>query len=239
MNNNTFDEEIKEKEKRQAAKAALEYLDDIPKCSIIGIGTGSTIDYFIDFIATMKDKFKGTVASSINSRRRLLNHGIPIFELNDVDKIDIYFDGADEFNCNFELIKGCGGSLTREKIFAASSDMFVCIVDSSKKMNECNKYVIPVEVIPIAQKFVTNQIMKLDNNCSVIYRYNFITDNGNIILDVHNFHSNNLIESELLLNNIPGVVCNGIFAINTPNVIIEGKHLSYVEKRIKNKKIEN
>lgn len=206
-------------EKIAASKLALSY---IPENGIIGVGTGTTINYFIDMLANANRPIKGSVASSKATELLLKKHSIPVFELNDIlkrgIKIDVYIDGADQYNDAFELMKGRGGALTREKIIASASEKFVCIVDSSKKVSG-NFDLIPLEVIPMALEFVSQEIRKIGGN--PIHREGCVTDNGNIIIDCKNLRGepSNL---EILLNSIPGVVCNGIFAIRKPDRIICG-----------------
>jgi len=193
--------------KRQAAEAALEYVE---VGSYIGVGTGSTANLFIDALATIKGKIEGAVASSIVTAERLKSHGIPVFELNEVDGLSIYVDGADEANPNLQLIKGGGGALTREKIVAAASKRFVCIADDTKMVDVLGEFPLPIEVIPMARSFIAREIVKLGGDPYL--REGFTTDNGNLILDVHGLHINQPDVLEETLNNIPGVVTNGIFS---------------------------
>ena len=201
--------------KKAAAKAALEYVE---AGSIIGIGTGSTANHFIDLLAGIKGKIEGTVASSVASAERLKKHGIPVFDLNAVGDLGLYVDGADESNRHLHLIKGGGGALTREKIVAAASKKFVCIADESKLVDVLGKFPLPVEVIPMARSYVARQIVKLGGN--PVLRDGFTTDNGNVILDVHNLQIMNAVELEGKLNNIVGVVTNGLFALRPADVLI-------------------
>ncbi len=193
--------------KRQAAEAALEYVE---VGSYIGVGTGSTANLFIDALATIKGKIEGAVASSIATAERLKSHGIPVFELNEVDGLSIYVDGADEANPNLQLIKGGGGALTREKIVAAASKRFICIADDTKMVDVLGEFPLPIEVIPMARSFIAREIVKLGGDPYL--REGFTTDNGNLILDVHGLHINQPDVLEETLNNIPGVVTNGIFS---------------------------
>jgi len=170
-----------DEKKQQVAKKALEY---VVEDTIIGIGTGSTANYFVDALATIKHKIEGTVASSNVTAERLKSHGIPVFELNGVDEISVYIDGADESNRYLHLIKGGGGALTREKIVAAASKRFVCIADDSKLVEVLGKFPLPIEVIPMARSYVARQLVKMGGK--PVWRDGFITDNGNVILDVHN-----------------------------------------------------
>ena len=206
---------IQDELKKSVAKAALEY---IPENGIIGIGTGSTVNYFIDFLATIKHKIQGAVASSKATETRLKSHGIPIFELNTVLEVEITIDSADAYNPYCQLVKGGGGSLTREKILAAASHTFLCIVDASKETKIFGTFPIPIEVIPMAQSFVAREIVKLAG--TPVYRPNFMTDNGNIILDVHHWVIAEPRKLERTLNNIPGVVCNGLFAEKPANTLL-------------------
>lgn len=204
--------------KKLVGEAALEY---VVEDSIVGVGTGSTVNYFIDALATMKHKIKGAVSSSEASTERLKQHGIEVFELNEVDKIPVYIDGADESNHLLELIKGGGGALTREKIIAAVADQFICIADESKLVRRLGDFPLPVEVIPMARSYVARQIVKLGGD--PVYRTGFVTDNGNVILDVHGLIINEPIKLERILNNIVGVVTNGLFAERAADVLLLGK----------------
>ncbi|MBD3653189.1 ribose-5-phosphate isomerase RpiA [Kangiella sp.] len=204
--------------KKLVGEAALEY---VVEDSIVGVGTGSTVNYFIDALATMKHKIKGAVSSSEASTERLKQHGIEVFELNEVDKIPVYIDGADESNHLLELIKGGGGALTREKIIAAVADQFICIADESKLVRRLGEFPLPVEVIPMARSYVARQIVKLGGD--PVYRTGFVTDNGNVILDVHGLIINEPIKLERILNNIVGVVTNGLFAERAADVLLLGK----------------
>ena len=203
--------------KKAAAKAALEYVE---AGSIIGIGTGSTANHFIDLLAGIKGKIEGTVASSNASAERLKKHGIPVLDLNAAGDLSLYVDGADESTRHLHLIKGGGGALTREKIVAAASKKFVCIADESKLVDVLGKFPLPVEVIPMARSYVARQIVKLGGQ--PVLREGFTTDNGNLILDVHNLKIMNPVEMEGKLNNIVGVVTNGLFAMRAADVLILG-----------------
>ncbi len=211
-NNLTPDEK-----KQQVAKAALEYV--VPD-TIIGIGTGSTANHFVDALASIKHTIEGTVASSNATAERLKSHGIPVLELNSVDEISVYIDGADESNRHLHLIKGGGGALTREKIVAAVSKKFVCIADDSKLVDVMGKFPLPVEVIPMARSYVARQIVKMGGN--PIWRDGFTTDNGNVILDVHNLQIMQPVQLEAELNQIVGVVTNGLFAARPADVLLLG-----------------
>ncbi len=203
--------------KKAVAKAALEYV--LPD-TVIGIGTGSTANHFIDFLAEIKHKINGTVASSKASAERLKNHGIPVLDLNVADEISVYVDGADETNRNRQLIKGGGGALTREKIVASAARQFVCIVDETKVVDIMGKFPLPVEVIPMARSLVARQLVKLGGE--PVYREGFVTDNGNIILDVHGLEIMEPAKLESEINNIVGVVTNGLFARRPADVVLVG-----------------
>ena len=203
--------------KKAVAKAALEYVEP---GTVVGVGTGSTANHFIDFLATIKGKLEGTVASSVASAERLKKHGIPVFDLNAVGELPLYVDGADESSRHLHLIKGGGGALTREKIVAAASKKFVCIADETKLVDVLGKFPLPVEVIPMARSYVARQIVKLGGQ--PVLREGFTTDNGNVILDVHNLKILNPVELEGKLNNIVGVVTNGLFALRPADVLILG-----------------
>jgi len=203
--------------KKAAAQAALAYVET---GSIIGIGTGSTANHFIDLLAGIKGRIEGTVASSVASAERLKKHGIPVFDLNAVGDLNLYVDGADESSHHLHLIKGGGGALTREKIVAAASKKFVCIADESKLVDVLGKFPLPVEVIPMARSYVARQVVKLGGQ--PVLREGFTTDNGNVILDVHNLKIMNPVELEEKLNNIVGVVTNGLFAVRPADVLILG-----------------
>lgn len=202
--------------KQQAAKAALEYI----KGGIIGVGTGSTVNHFIDYLATIKGRIEGTVSSSGASTERLKGHGIPVMDLNAAGELEVYIDGADESDHYLNLIKGGGGALTREKIIAGASKKFVCIADESKLVDILGTFPLPVEVIPMARSHVARQLVKLGG--TPVWRENFITDNGNVILDVHNFEIMKPMEMEQKINAIAGVVTTGIFALRGADVLILG-----------------
>ena len=206
-----------DEKKQQVAKVALDY---IVEDSIIGIGTGSTANHFIDALAGIKHKIEGTVASSNATAERLKSHGIPVFELNSVNEISVYIDGADESNHHLHLIKGGGGALTREKIVAAVSKRFVCIADDSKLVDVLGKFPLPVEVIPMARSYVAREIVKLGGQ--PVWREDFVTDNGNVILDIHNLQIAEPVKLEGQLNSIVGVVTNGLFAASPASVLLLG-----------------
>ncbi|MDG2061694.1 MAG: ribose-5-phosphate isomerase RpiA [SAR86 cluster bacterium] len=206
--------------KKEAAKKAFEFiLPFLNEDSVIGIGTGSTTNFFIDELIKSKLTFKAAICSSEASKNLLLTSGINILELNEVHGIDFYIDGADEFNSNFELIKGGGGALTREKILAYSSKKFLCIVDDSKNVDLLGRFPLPIEVLEIARSSIAREVMRMGGK--PVYRTNFITDNGNQILDVHNLKIPVPYDMENTLNNIPGIVENGIFSKRKADVIIE------------------
>ena len=197
--------------KKQAAQAALSYVEPLlDDDSIIGVGTGSTTNFFIEELGPIKGKIYGTVSSSDASTARLKELGIPVFDLNSVDEVSFYIDGADEANKYLQLIKGGGAALTREKIVAAVAREFICIVDESKMVDVLGKFPLPVEVIPMARSHVARQIVKLGGD--PVYREGCITDNGNHILDVYNFSIVDPRELEQQLNQVTGVVTNGLFA---------------------------
>ncbi|MFV2061250.1 MAG: ribose-5-phosphate isomerase RpiA [Gammaproteobacteria bacterium] len=203
--------------KQAVAKAAIEH---VVAGTIIGVGTGSTANFFIDELAKIKGKIDGTVASSVASADRLKAHGIEVYDLNSVNEISVYIDGADESNRHLHLIKGGGGALTREKIVAAASKKFVCIADESKLVDIMGKFPLPVEVIPMARSYVAREIVKLGGE--PVLRDNFTTDNGNVILDVHNLEIMNPVKLEEQLNQLTGVVTNGLFAIRPADVLLLG-----------------
>ena len=196
-----------EQKKQAVARAAIEYVeyDDI-----IGVGTGSTVDYFIEYLKPLKNKISGTVASSISTKEKLEANGIRVLDLNQVSDIPIYIDGADEVNSNLQLIKGGGGALTREKIIAGASQKFLCIVDESKLVDVLGKFPLPIEVLPMARSFVAREIIKIKG--MPIWREELITDNGNIILDINHLDIIEPIKLEKELNQIPGLVTVGLFA---------------------------
>jgi ribose 5-phosphate isomerase A len=204
--------------KQAVAQAAIEYVE---AGTIVGVGTGSTANFFIDELAKIKHKIDGTVASSEASAERLKGHGIEVFDLNSVSEIAVYVDGADEANKYLHLVKGGGGALTREKIVAAASKKFVCIADESKLVDVMGKFPLPIEVIPMARSLVAREIIKQIGGEPVL-REGFTTDNGNIILDVHNLDIMEPTKIEQILNNITGVVTNGLFAIKPANVLLLG-----------------
>lgn len=203
--------------KHKAAEAALEY---VVTDSIVGVGTGSTVNHFIDVLAEIKHKIEGAVSSSEVSTERMKAHGIRVYDLNEANKIPVYIDGADESNHHLQLIKGGGGALTREKIIAGASDKFVCIADESKLVDILGKFPLPVEVIPMARSFIARELVKLGGR--PVWRENFVTDNGNDILDVHDLEIMEAIKFENELNKLPGIVTVGIFANRPADVLILG-----------------
>ena len=208
-----------ETKKKSSAKAAFDLIKpNLNKDTVLGIGTGSTTNFFIDELNASNIEIKGAVCSSISSEKNL-NSSINILSLNEVHSIDFYVDGADEFNDRFELIKGGGGALTREKILAYSSSKFICIVDDTKHVDLLGKFPLPIEVLEIARSAISREIMKMGGK--PVYRNEFITDNGNQIIDVHNLPIQVPLELEEQLNNIPGVVENGIFSNRKADIIIK------------------
>ena len=203
--------------KRKAAEAALEY---VVADSIVGVGTGSTVNHFIDLLAGIKGKIEGAVSSSEASTERMKKHGIRVYDLNEVNDIPVYIDGADESDHYLNLIKGGGGALTREKIIAGASDKFVCIADESKLVDVLGKFPLPVEVIPMARSYIARQLAKLGGR--PVWRENFITDNGNLILDVHDLKIMEPVKLENEINKMAGVVTVGLFCNRPADVLILG-----------------
>jgi ribose 5-phosphate isomerase A len=207
--------------KQAVAQAAADYVaTNAPAGSIIGVGTGSTANFFIDALATIKDRYKGAVASSEATRKRLEGHGIAVFDLNDVSDIPVYVDGADEIDAGLNMIKGGGGALTREKIVAAVAQTFVCICDASKLVDVMGSFPLPVEVIPMARAHVARELAKLGGN--PVLREGFVTDNGNVILDLKGLAITDPKGLEARINQITGVVTNGLFAVRPANVLLLG-----------------
>ncbi len=204
--------------KQNAAKEAIKYVQDN---AILGVGTGSTVNFFIDNLEAIKDRIKGAVSSSVASTERLKKMGIPVFDLNEIDSFDIYVDGADEINPTMDMIKGGGAALTREKIVSAVAKKFICIVDDSKVVDVLGKFPLPVEVIPMAREYVARELKKLGGN--PVWRKDCITDNGNQILDVHDLKITDPALLEKQVNAIPGVVTVGIFSKRGADVLIVGK----------------
>ncbi len=207
--------------KLAVAQAAISFIEpDLRADTILGIGTGSTANMFIDELAAFRTDFKGAVASSEASAERLKGHGIEVFDLNDISAMDFYIDGADEANKKLELIKGGGAALTREKIVTAVAKKFVCIADESKAVEVLGGFPLPVEVIPMSRSYVAREIVKLGGH--PVYREGVVTDNGNHILDVHGMKIENPVELENNLNSIVGVVTNGLFAARPADVLLLG-----------------
>lgn len=203
--------------KRLAAEAALEYVEED---TVVGVGTGSTVDWFIDALADMRSRIAGAVSSSEASTRRLRDRGIDVLDLNSTGRLTLYVDGADEANRFLQLIKGGGGALTREKIVASASDRFVCIADEGKLVDVLGAFPLPVEVIPMARSTVARELVRLGGRPEL--REGMTTDNGNIILDVHGLSITEPLKLEQTLNNIPGVVTNGIFALRPADLLLVG-----------------
>jgi ribose 5-phosphate isomerase A len=204
--------------KQKVAQAAIEYVKDV---AIVGVGTGSTVKHFINYLADLKGQIEGAVSSSEMSTAQLKQVGIPVLDLNAVGTLDVYVDGADEVTPHKHMVKGGGGALTREKIIAAASKQFVCIVDETKCVDVLGKFPLPVEVIPMARSYVARELVKLGGQ--PVWRENFVTDNHNVILDVHNLDIIDPIKLEQIINNITGVVTVGIFAMRPADVVLVGK----------------
>ncbi len=204
-----------DEKKKQVAEVALAYVEDD---SIVGVGTGSTVNFFIDCLASIKHRIDGAVSSSDATEALLKQHNIPVLSLNSANDIPVYIDGADEATKHLHLIKGGGGALTREKIVAAASKKFVCIIDESKMVDVLGTFPLPVEVIPMAQSYIAREITKLGGQ--PILREGFTTDNGNIILDVHNLSILKPVDLEQELNKLAGVVTNGLFAQRPADVLL-------------------
>lgn len=203
--------------KRAVAQAALAYVE---KGEILGVGTGSTANFFIDALASIKEHIPAAVASSQATAERLRKLGIEVVDLNDVESISVYVDGADEINARLHMIKGGGGALTREKIVAAVAKKFICIADASKQVAVLGKFPLPIEVIPMASAYIARELVKLGGR--PVPRAGFITDNGNVILDVHGLSIINPTELEGILNQLTGVVTNGLFALRPADVLLVG-----------------
>ncbi len=202
-------------QKKAVAEAVLAYIEyDM----VIGVGSGSTVGFFIEALKKVKGKIAGAVASSVDTAEKLKALSIPVLDTNSVGEIPLYVDGADEIDPYKHMIKGGGGALTREKIVAAIAKKFICIVDASKEVDLLGTFPVPIEVIPMARSYVARQMVKMGGN--PVYRQGFVTDNGNVILDVHNLKILNPIEMENKLNNIVGVVTNGLFAARSADVVL-------------------
>ena len=207
--------------KQAVAKAAIDYISPrLNSSSVIGVGTGSTANCFIDLLAASRNDFDGAVASSEATAERLKSHGIPVYELNSTADLEFYIDGADEVNEQLELIKGGGGALTREKIVAEVAQTFICIADESKKVDILGEFPLPLEVLSIARSHVGREIVKLGGD--PVYRDDFTTDNGNIIIDIYNLDLSRPIQVEERLNQIVGVVTNGLFARRPADLLLLG-----------------
>jgi ribose 5-phosphate isomerase A len=217
--------------KQAVARAALEYIRPrLESDVIVGIGTGSTANYFIDELAKVKQFFDGAVASSEASANRLKAHGIPVYDLNAIDRLSVYVDGADESNARLQLIKGGGAALTREKIVAAVAEEFVCIADESKWVDVLGAFPLPVEVIPMARSHVGRELVAL--GADPVYRQGVTTDNGNIIIDCHGLHIHDPEQLESDINQIVGVVTNGLFARRPADILLLGTARGVEEKRV-------
>lgn len=201
--------------KKAAAIKALEFIEND---TIVGVGTGSTVNYFIDALATIKHNITGAVSSSEESTKRLKAHGIEVFDLNSIDVLDVYVDGADEITKHMSMIKGGGAALTREKIVAAVAKQFICIADDSKQVKILGSFPLPVEVIPMARSYVARELVKLGGDPE--YRLGVVTDNGNVILDVHNLSIIDPKKLENDINSIVGVVTNGLFANRGADILV-------------------
>jgi len=203
--------------KKAAGWAALEYVE---KDSIVGVGTGSTVNHFIDALGTIREDIQGAVSSSIASTQRLEALGIEVFDLNSVAQLDIYVDGADEIDGGKNMIKGGGAALTREKIVSAVAKKFVCIIDDTKNVDVLGDFPLPVEVIPMARSYVARELLKLGGD--PVYREGVVTDNGNIIIDVYHMQIKDPKALEIAINGIVGVVTNGLFAARGADVVLTG-----------------
>ncbi|AHK17014.1 MULTISPECIES: ribose-5-phosphate isomerase RpiA [Thalassolituus] len=207
--------------KRAVGQAAVDLIKpQLDDNSIVGVGTGSTANCFIDALASIKHLFDGAVASSEASAQRLRDHGIHVYDLNAVDSLDVYIDGADEINDRLEMIKGGGAALTREKIVAAVAKQFICVADETKLVGLMGTFPLPVEVIPMARSYVARELVKLGGDPT--WREGVITDNGNVILDVYNMHISSPADLETRINQITGVVTNGLFALRPADVLLLG-----------------
>ena len=204
--------------KRLAAEKAIEYLED---GMIVGVGTGSTVAYFIDALSAWKDRIEGAVSSSEQSTARLKAHGIEVIDLNTAGSLSLYVDGADECDPHKRLIKGGGAALTREKIIAEASERFVCIIDPSKQVDVLGKFPLPVEVVPMARSLVAREILRITGG-QPVWRDGVVTDNGNVILDIHNLSIIDPVGTERELNQVPGVVSVGLFARRPADIVIVG-----------------
>jgi ribose 5-phosphate isomerase A len=213
----SMDTAAREEQKRLAAQRAIGYVEE---GSILGVGTGSTVAYFIDALGAKRGLIEAAVSSSEQSTARLKQHGIPVMDLNSVGELALYVDGADECDTRKRLIKGGGAALTREKIIAAASKTFVCMVDAAKRVDVLGKFPLPIEVIPMARSFVAREIVKRGG--TPVWRDGVMTDNGNVILDVHGWQITDPVALETELNQITGVVCVGLFARRPADVVLIG-----------------
>lgn len=204
--------------KQKSAEFALKYVDGV---SVIGVGTGSTVKHFINYLADMKSQIDGTISSSIATTELLHQAGLPVIDLNEVSEVEVYVDGADEVSPHKQLIKGGGGALTREKIIAAATKQFVCIVDETKMVDMLGAFPLPVEVLPMSRSYVAREMVKLGGQ--PVWREDCVTDNGNHILDVHNLRILDPSELESSINNITGVVTNGLFSMRPADIVLIGK----------------
>lgn len=219
-----------DEKKKQVSEAAARYIEPhLNEKSVVGVGTGSTANYFIDALATFQHKFDSAVASSEATANRLRGHGIRVEELNNVKDMRFYVDGADEVDENLAMIKGGGGALTREKIVASVAETFVCIVDESKLVDTLGRFPLPVEVIPMARSAVARSIVSMGGR--PVYRQGFETDNHNVILDIHDLTIIDPAALERALNNLPGVVTNGLFAIRAADLLLVSSDSEVSEKR--------
>jgi ribose 5-phosphate isomerase A len=211
--------------KKLVGEYAIKYINDDDM--MVGVGTGSTVKYFIDALASIKGRIQGAVSSSEQSTALLKSYGIAVYDLNSVGSLDLYIDGADEIDHNLHMIKGGGAALTREKIIAAASKKFICIADESKYVKVLGKFPLPVEVIPMARSYVARELVKLGG--TPVWREGVTTDNGNWIIDLHNLQILNPVELEQKINNIVGVVTNGLFAMRGANELVLGRSNGVVE----------
>jgi ribose 5-phosphate isomerase A len=211
--------------KKLVGEYAIKYINDDDM--MVGVGTGSTVKYFIDALATIKGRIQGAVSSSEQSTALLKSYGIAVYDLNSVGTLDLYIDGADEIDHNLHMTKGGGAALTREKIIAAASKKFICIADESKYVKVLGKFPLPVEVIPMARSYVARELVKLGG--TPVWREGVTTDNGNWIIDLHNLQILNPVELEQKINNIVGVVTNGLFAMRGANELVLGRSNGVLE----------
>lgn len=214
----------KEEQKKLAGEKACEY---IKQDMVVGVGSGSTVHYFIEALDKIKHQIDGAVASSLDTEKKLKALGIPVVDLNIIDKVDVYVDGADEITPHMQMVKGGGGAATREKIIAATAKKFICIVDESKWVKRLGEFPVAVEVLPMARSYVARELVRLGG--SPEYREGFVTDNNNILLDVYELPLSEPLKMEQTINNIPGVVGNGIFAYNPANFALVGNTSGEVE----------